>query len=111
MKLFESRIKRNGFILIEFTHTETYRILREELAFRYEINDKKKYFYRWEDGQRLKVEFNDLGNAFREYLKENYNSLDNPESVSLNDLIEATRRKSPIFVSNGELRRFLAKDF
>ncbi len=111
MKLFKSRIKRNGFIQIEFTNTETYRILREELAFRYEINDKKKYFYRWEDRQRLKVEFNDLGNAFREYLKENYNSLDNPESVSLEDLIEATIIKSPIYVSNSELRRVLAKDF
>ena len=110
MNLFKSRINRNGFIQIEFTHIETYRILKEELGFRFEINDKNRYFYRWKDGQRFKVEFNDLGNAFREYLTENYNSFSNPESLSLEDLIEATMRKSPIYVSNSELRRFLAKD-
>lgn len=107
MKLFETSTKRNGFKEIKFNYTETFRILRYELEFGYVIDDKKNYFYRRKDGERHIVEFNDLGNAFREYLKENYSSLENPESVSLEELIEATCRKSPIYRSNSVLRREL----
>lgn len=111
MQLFKVRTKRDGSKEIEFTHIETYRVLKEELAFKYKIEEKKKYFYRWtEEGKRV-VKIQDLKDAFREYLKDNYDSLHNPESISLEDLLEASMKKTPIYVSNSSLRDELAREY
>lgn len=109
MQLFKVRSKKDGSKEIEFTHIETYRILKKELAFKYETKEKKKYFYRWtEEGKRV-VHLQDLKDAFREYLKDNYDSLHNPELISLEDLIEASMKYTPI-CNEASLRYELARD-
>lgn len=99
--------KRNGGIGIEFSYTETYRILREELNFRYTTVESKKEFIRKENGVNRVVQFNELKKAFRDYLEANFHSLDIPDSITLDILINATYIKTPINITNNTLRREL----
>ena len=54
------------------------------------------------------VDFMASSQAFREYLKDNYDSLHNPESISLEDLIEASMKYTPI-CNEASLRYELAR--
>src|ERR1035437_2864534 len=88
---------RNGGIEIEFNCTETFRILRDELNFRHSIVENKKEFIREANGVNRIVQFNELKTAFRNYLRTNYLLLDIPESITLDILINATYKKTPIY--------------
>lgn len=103
--------KRNGCIEIEFSNIETFRILREELNFKHSIIGNKRNFIRMEKAGPRIVQFEELKIAFREYLRSNYDSLDIPESITLEKLIDATYVKTPIFLSNNNLRRELEERF
>jgi len=99
--------KRNGCIGIEFSYTETFRILRDELNFRYTTVESKMEFIRKENGVSRIVEISDLKIVFRDYLRINYHLLNIPEGITLDILINSTYIKTPIYVNNSALKREL----
>jgi hypothetical protein len=101
---------RNGRIVIKFINLDIYRLLKNELGFRYTKIKNKGYFLKESNGIYEVVNFYQLNDSFIEYIKKEYNNFSISREVEFEDFINDFYRQAPIKKSNF-VRTLLSENF
>jgi len=109
-KIADISIRRNGLKKVTFFELGIYRVLKQELGFRFVKYKGKGYYLRYNNGALNHVAFHSLRDAFIEYLEKHFTRLPISKEIEFEAFINEFYCQIPIKRNPG-WQGFLNEDF